>query len=115
MQKSTAALRAPAQRIDRIQAAGRAAARETGNWMGAIDGLQRWRVPGSSVAENLQVRGRNQRRNEMDLSERCQWTWLHRGIGLGMRIPSARAGHRVWVVIYPLQGTRADSNAVSND
>ena len=32
-----------------------------------------------------------------------------------MRIPSARSGHRAWVVIYPLAANRAASRAVLRD
>jgi len=51
----------------------------------------------------------------MDAATRCQWTWLHRGIGLAMRIASPRSAYRAWIVIDPLDANRAATRAVLRD
>ena len=48
----------------------------------------------------------------MDVTQRCQWRWLHQGIGLAMRMPSPRSGYRVWYVIHPLDADRAATRAI---
>ena len=48
----------------------------------------------------------------MDVTQRCQWRWLHQGIGLTMRVPSPRSGYRAWCVIHPLDADRAATRAV---
>ena len=48
----------------------------------------------------------------MDVTQRCQWRWLHQGIGLAMRVPSSRRGYRAWYVIHPLDADRAATRAV---
>jgi hypothetical protein len=48
----------------------------------------------------------------MDVTQRCQWRWLHQGIGLAMRVPSPRSGYRAWYVIHPLDADRAATRAV---
>ena len=39
----------------------------------------------------------------MDVTQRCQWRWLHQGVGLAMRVASSGVGHRAWYVIHPLR------------
>ena len=39
----------------------------------------------------------------MDVTQRCQWRWLHQGIGLAMRVASPRSSYRAWYVIHPLR------------
>jgi hypothetical protein len=51
----------------------------------------------------------------MDVTQRCQWRWLHQGIGLAMRMPSPRGAHRAWYVIHPLDADRAATRAVLRD
>jgi hypothetical protein len=46
------------------------------------------------------------------VDQSCQWLWLHRGIGLAMRIAATRAEHCAWYVIYPLDADRAATRAV---
>jgi len=48
----------------------------------------------------------------MDVTQSCQWRWLHQGIGLAMRIPSPHSSHRAWYVIHPLDADRAATRAV---
>jgi hypothetical protein len=48
----------------------------------------------------------------MDVTQRCQWRWLHQGIGLAMRVPSPRSAYRAWYVIHPLDADRAATRAV---
>jgi hypothetical protein len=48
----------------------------------------------------------------MDVTQRCQWRWLHQGIGLAMRVSSPRGGYRNWYVIHPLDADRAATRAV---
>jgi len=48
----------------------------------------------------------------MDVTQRCQWRWLHQGIGLAMRAPSPRSAFRAWYVIHPLDADRAATRAV---
>ena len=48
----------------------------------------------------------------MDVTQRCQWRWLHQGIGLAMRVPSPRSGYRNWYIIHPLDADRAATRAV---
>jgi len=48
----------------------------------------------------------------MDVTQRCQWRWLHQGIGLAMRVPSPRRGYRAWYIIHPLDADRAATRAV---
>lgn len=47
----------------------------------------------------------------MDVTQRWQWRWLHQGMSLAMRMPSARSGHRDWYVIRPLDADRAATRA----
>jgi len=48
----------------------------------------------------------------MDVTQRCQWRWLHQGIGLAMRVQSPRSAYRAWYVIHPLDADRAATRAV---
>ena len=50
----------------------------------------------------------------MDVTQRCQWRWLHQGIGLAMRIASPR-GARAWYVINSLRTSGEQTQGVHRD
>jgi hypothetical protein len=50
----------------------------------------------------------------MDVTQRCQWRWLHQGIGLAMRMASPR-GARAWYVINPLRTSGEPARAMQRD
>lgn len=51
----------------------------------------------------------------MDVTQRCQWRWLHQGIGLAMRTASPHDSYRVWYVINPLRSSAAPTRSALRD
>jgi hypothetical protein len=49
----------------------------------------------------------------MEVSQRFQWSWLHRGMDLAMRVTSLRNKYRAWYVIHPLDANCSEARAAS--